>query len=78
MDDWMFGCDICQEVCPWNKFSEQHQEPAFEAHPDLLKMNHREWMEITKDVFQEIFRKSPVKRTGFEGLKRNINFIHEK
>ncbi len=74
-DDWMFGCDICQEVCPWNRFSKPHTEPAFEPHPDLLGMTRNEWVELTKDVFNQLFRKSAVKRTGYEGLKRNIRFL---
>lgn len=76
-DNWMFGCDICQAVCPWNRFAKPHREPAFEPHPDLLQMNKREWEELTKEVFNEIFRKSAVKRTKFEGLKRNIRFLKE-
>ena len=76
-DNWMFGCDICQEVCPWNRFSKQHQEPAFEPHPDLLTMTKSDWEEITEEVFQTIFRKSAVKRTKFSGLKRNIEFLKE-
>ncbi|MDX1940912.1 MAG: tRNA epoxyqueuosine(34) reductase QueG [Saprospiraceae bacterium] len=75
MENWMFGCDICQEVCPWNRFSKKHDEPAFEPHPDLLKMSKRDWEEITEDVFQQIFKDSAVKRTKFEGLKRNIQFL---
>jgi epoxyqueuosine reductase len=75
MKDWIFGCDICQEVCPWNRFSVRHQEPAFEPHPDLLGMNRKEWLEITEDVFQSLFKKSAVKRTKFSGLKRNIDFV---
>ncbi|MCH2085142.1 MAG: tRNA epoxyqueuosine(34) reductase QueG [Saprospiraceae bacterium] len=78
MDNWMFGCDICQEVCPWNRFAKRHNEPMFQPHPDLLKMENREWTELTKDVFNEIFRKSAVKRTKYEGLKRNIQFLSEK
>ncbi len=74
-DNWMFGCDICQEVCPWNRFSQPHQEPDFEPHPELLEMSKREWEEITEEVFREIFRKSPVKRTKYAGLKRNIDFL---
>ena len=77
-EDWMFGCDICQQVCPWNRFAKQHNEPAFEPHPDLLKMNRREWREITHETFNEIFRKSAVKRTKYEGLKRNIAFLDGK
>ncbi|WBL22016.1 tRNA epoxyqueuosine(34) reductase QueG [Zunongwangia sp. HRR-M8] len=74
-DDWMFGCDICQDVCPWNRFSKPHNEPLFDPHPDLLKFDKKDWEEITKETFNEIFRKSAVKRTKFEGLKRNISFI---
>lgn len=74
-DDWIFGCDICQDVCPWNKFSKVHSEPLFNPHPDLLSMTKKEWEEITKDVFKNIFTKSAVKRTKFEGLQRNIDFL---
>ncbi len=74
-DDWMFGCDICQDVCPWNRFSKQHNEPKFTPNPKLLAMNRREWQEITEDVFNELFKKSAVKRTKYEGLKRNILFL---
>ncbi len=74
MDGWMFGCDVCQDVCPWNRFSERHSEPAFEPHPDLLRMNRRDWQELTAEVFGKIFKKSAVKRVKFEGLKRNIEY----
>ncbi len=74
-DDWMFGCDICQDVCPWHRFSKQHNEPKFTPNPKLLAMNRREWQEITKDVFNELFQKSAVKRTKYEGLKRNLRFL---
>ena len=73
--DWMFGCDICQDVCPWNRFSKLHHEPKFEPNSKLLSMNKKEWKEITEDVFNELFKKSAVKRTKFEGLKRNIQFL---
>ncbi|MDN3596273.1 tRNA epoxyqueuosine(34) reductase QueG [Zunongwangia endophytica] len=77
-EDWMFGCDICQDVCPWNRFSKPHNEPLFDPHPDLLKFDKKDWEEITKETFNEIFRKSAVKRTKFEGLKRNINFLNSR
>ena len=73
--DWMFGCDICQDVCPWNRFSKQHSEKLFHPHPNLLEMNKNDWEEITEVVFRNVFKKSAVKRTKFFGLKRNISFL---
>jgi len=78
MENWMFGCDICQEVCPWNKFSLNHNEPLLKPHPDLLKMTHRDWDELTEDTFKKVFNKSAVKRTKFKGLKRNILFLKKQ
>lgn len=77
MDDWMFGCDVCQDVCPWNKFSKPHEEPLFNPHPELLKMTSNDWKELTLETFKEVFKDSAVKRTEFEGLSRNINFLKE-
>tara|TARA_B100000795_G_scaffold126081_1_gene94079 strand:+ start:33391 stop:34260 length:870 start_codon:yes stop_codon:yes gene_type:complete len=74
-EDWMFGCDICQEVCPWNRFSKQHKEPDFYPHKELLNLTKTEWEELTEDVFQELFKGSAVKRTKYQGLKRNIGFL---
>ena len=74
-DDWMFGCDVCQEVCPWNRFSKPHQEPLFQPHPELLSMTKKDWEEITEEVFRKVFKKSAVKRTKYGGLKRNIRFL---
>jgi len=74
-DDWIFGCDVCQDVCPWNKFSQPHQEPLFNPHPELLTMTKQDWQEITDDVFKKVFQKSAVKRTKYEGLSRNIKFL---
>ncbi|WP_405332847.1 tRNA epoxyqueuosine(34) reductase QueG [Psychroserpens sp.] len=74
-DDWMFGCDVCQDVCPWNRFSKAHNEPLFDPHPDLLSMTKKDWEEITKDTFNKVFKKSAVKRTKFDGLQRNIKFL---
>ena len=75
MDNWMFGCDICQDVCPWNRFSKAHNEPRFEPHQDLLNLQKHEWYELTEDLFNELFKVSPVKRTKYEGLKRNIKYL---
>lgn len=74
-EDWMFGCDVCQDVCPWNRFSKPHNEPLFDPHPELLSMTKNDWQDITKDVFNKLFKKSAVKRTKFSGLQRNINFL---
>jgi epoxyqueuosine reductase len=74
-DDWAFGCDICQDVCPWNKFSKAHNEPLFKANPDLLSMSKKDWDEITEETFKAVFKSSPLKRTKFQGLKRNIEFL---
>lgn len=73
--DWAFGCDICQDVCPWNKFSKPHNEPLFNANPDVLSMSKKDWEEITEATFKAVFKDSPIKRTKFAGLKRNIDFI---
>lgn len=77
-ENWMFGCDICQDVCPWNRFARPHAEPAFEPHPDLLSMRREEWEELTEETFREVFRYSAVKRTKYAGLQRNIRFLKEK
>jgi epoxyqueuosine reductase len=77
MDDWMFGCDVCQDVCPWNRFSKSHSEPLFNPNPELLSMTKKDWEEITEDTFNKVFKNSAVKRTKFYGLKRNINFLKE-
>ncbi|MDT0554000.1 tRNA epoxyqueuosine(34) reductase QueG [Urechidicola vernalis] len=76
-EDWMFGCDICQDVCPWNRFSKPHSEPLFKPHVDLLSMTKTDWQEITEDVFKKVFKKSPVKRTKYAGLQRNIQFLKD-
>jgi epoxyqueuosine reductase len=73
--DWIFGCDICQDVCPWNRFSKPHTESRFQPHDQLKDMTRQEWVELTDEVFQTLFRHSAVKRTKQEGLKRNIRFV---
>jgi len=77
MEGWVFGCDICQQVCPWNRFATQHTEPKFEPHADLLDMSKQDWEEITEEVFRKVFKKSAVKRTKYAGLKRNLRFLIE-
>ena len=76
-EDWMFGCDICQDVCPWNRFSKPHNEPLFNPHPELLSMAKKDWSDITQEVFSQIFKNSAVKRTKFSGLTRNIKYLKE-
>jgi epoxyqueuosine reductase len=74
-ENWIFGCDICQDVCPWNRFSKPHHEEKFNPHPAIHQMEKNEWMELTEEVFHTIFKNSPIKRTKFEGLRRNIRFV---
>lgn len=74
MEGWFFGCDVCQDVCPWNRFASSHKENAFNPHPELER---QEWTELTEEIFREIFKNSAVKRTKYSGLMRNIRFIKE-
>ena len=78
MEDWVFGCDVCQDVCPWNRFSKPHHEPLFENKNGLLDWSRGEWEEITEETFRKVFGKSAVKRTKHQGLQRNVKFLGEK
>ena len=75
MQDWIFGCDICQDVCPWNRFARPHNEPDFSPNDDLKDMQKQDWLELTEETFRKVFKKSAVKRTKYNGLKRNIDFV---
>lgn len=77
LDDWMFGCDVCQDVCPWNKFSKAHNEPLFSPYPELLSFSKKDWEEISEETFAKVFTNSPLKRAKLEGLKKNIAFLKE-
>lgn len=77
MDNWMFGCDVCQDVCPWNRFSKPHNETLFNPKATLLDLSKSDWKDLSQEIFQEIFKNSAVKRTKFSGLKRNIDFLSE-
>lgn len=77
MDNWMFGCDVCQDVCPWNRFSTVHQEENFIPKEDLLGLSKNELVDMTDEVFKKVFKNSPVKRTKYSGLKRNIDFLQQ-
>jgi len=74
-DDWAFGCDVCQDVCPWNRFSKPHNEPLFNPNPELLSLTKKDWEEITEETFRAVFKNSAVKRAKYDGLKRNIDFL---
>ncbi len=73
--NWIFGCDICQDVCPWNSFAKSHHEPRFAPAMEMNSFRENDWKELTEEVFNTIFKHSPVKRTKFSGLKRNIEFV---
>ncbi|MFN6378485.1 MAG: tRNA epoxyqueuosine(34) reductase QueG [Flavobacteriales bacterium] len=75
MTEWAFGCDICQDVCPWNRFSKPHQESRFEASDDFLGMKKNDWVEMTEEVFTQRFKKSPLSRAGYLGLIKNVRFL---
>jgi epoxyqueuosine reductase len=75
MNNWVFGCDVCQDVCPWNRFSIPHQEPQFMNTNGLLNYTEAEWNEITEETFNLIFKNSAIKRTKYKGLKRNLSFL---
>ena len=77
MENWMFGCDICQDVCPWNRFSKPHKEPLFSPKEELLQFSKQDWAELTEETFKKVFKKSAVKRTKFAGLQRNIQFLKD-
>ena len=74
-DNWMFGCDVCQDVCPWNRFSKPNNEINFSPLPEVLNFNKNDWEELTEEKFKIIFKDSALKRTKFSGIKRNLKFI---
>jgi epoxyqueuosine reductase len=76
-DDWVFGCDVCQEVCPWNRFAKPHAESSFKPSPEMQQLKKSEWKEITEEVFKKVFGSSAVKRAGYKGLKRNLEFARK-
>lgn len=75
MQGWMFGCDICQDVCPWNRFSKPHHEPAFTPIPEMLNLSTAEWQQMTDEAFRKTFKNSPLKRSKWQGIQRNIEVI---
>ncbi len=77
-DDWMFGCDTCQDVCPWNRFSKPNREPAFDPNPFILQASEKDWFDLSETLFAEFFKHSPMKRAGYEGIRRNLRFIQKE
>ncbi|MBK7010388.1 MAG: tRNA epoxyqueuosine(34) reductase QueG [Saprospiraceae bacterium] len=78
MENWVFGCDICQQVCPWNRFSQPHKEGDFNPHPVVLGLDQKGWEDLSQSQFDEWFGHTPLKRTGFEGLQRNLRFLRRR
>lgn len=75
-DNWMFGCDTCQDVCPWNRFSKPSSETAFTPIPEILHFSTGDWEELTEESFKRVFKNSPLKRSKFQGIKRNLRFLN--
>ena len=76
--NWMFGCDICQDVCPWNRFSSPTQEASFQPLPELFNLTKNDWEQLTDDAFKQVFGKSPLKRAKLKGIQRNIRFLKDQ
>ncbi|HSU29262.1 MAG TPA: hypothetical protein VLJ68_12835, partial [Chitinophagaceae bacterium] len=74
-ENWMFGCDTCQDICPWNRFSKPHEEPAFKAIPEILDLSTREWEEMTEESFKKLFAGSAINRPKYKGIQRNLQFL---
>jgi epoxyqueuosine reductase len=77
MENWAFGCDICQDVCPWNRFSRPNSESAFNPSDEFQNLSDNDWIDMSKEVFNKVFKNSALKRTKFEGMQRNISFVRK-
>jgi epoxyqueuosine reductase len=77
MNNWLFGCDICQDVCPWNRFSKPNSEPAFTPIAQILNLTSRQWEEMTEETFRKVFKNSPLKRAKFQGIQRNLKALRQ-
>jgi epoxyqueuosine reductase len=78
MEGWAFGCDICQEVCPWNRFAQAHDDSELETYPAIAEMDTEDWLQLSEETFQEVFKRSPLKRKGLPGIKQTVRFISHK
>lgn len=79
MNNWLFGCDVCQDVCPWNRFSKPHQTESFRPIPEILNLSTSDWEALTEENFKKIFKDSPIRRSKYQGIRRNLRMIsHEK
>jgi epoxyqueuosine reductase len=78
MENWMFGCDVCQDVCPWNRFSKPTQDEGLAPIADVLNLSTAEWEALSEDSFRKIFRDSPIKRSKYAGIQRNLKFLLRK
>ena len=76
--NWMFGCDICQDVCPWNRFSKPHNEPQFSPIPEILNFTTKDWEALSEEAFKKIFKRSPLSRAKLKGVQRNISFLNKE
>jgi epoxyqueuosine reductase len=76
-NNWMFGCDVCQDVCPWNRFSKPTKEERFAPIPEILNLSSKEWEEMSEETFKQVFKHSPLKRTKYAGIQRNLKFIQQ-
>ena len=76
-DNWMFGCDVCQDVCPWNRFSKPHNEIRFTPIPEILNLSTKEWQDMSEETFKQVFKNSPLKRSKYSGIQRNLKFIQQ-
>ena len=76
-DNWAFGCDICQDVCPWNRFSKPHNETEFAPLAEILNFTTKEWEQMTEETFKKVFKHSPISRAKWKGLQRNLKFLHD-
>lgn len=74
-DNWLFGCDVCQDVCPWNRFSKPNTEIQFKPIPEVLNLSTKEWDEMSEETFKTVFKDSPIKRTRYKGIRRNLSFL---